>query len=63
MAGESGWVSVFDHGRGHLIPLGSAHLAGGAHSLALDPATHHSYFPIPNGTGGGPVPWEFEPTR
>jgi DNA-binding beta-propeller fold protein YncE len=63
VAAESGWVSVFDHSRGNLTPLGSAHLADGAHSLALDPATHHSYFPIPTGTGGGPVLWEFEPTR
>jgi DNA-binding beta-propeller fold protein YncE len=63
VAAESGWVSVFDHSRGHLTPRGSAHLADGAHSLALDPATHHSYFPIPNGTGAGPVLWEFEPTR
>jgi DNA-binding beta-propeller fold protein YncE len=63
VAAESGWVSVFDHRRGHLTPLGSAHLAEGAHSLALDPATHHSYFPIPTGTGGGPVLWELEPTR
>ncbi|PBA08518.1 YncE family protein [Mycobacterium avium] len=63
VAAESGWVSVFDHSGGHLTPRGSAHLADGAHSLALDPATHHSYFPIPSGTGGGPVLWEFEPTR
>jgi DNA-binding beta-propeller fold protein YncE len=63
VAAESGWVSVFDHSGGHLTPRGSAHLADGAHSLALDPATHHSFFPIPTGTGGGPVLWEFEPAR
>jgi DNA-binding beta-propeller fold protein YncE len=63
VAAESGWVSVFDHSGGHLTPRGSAHLADGAHSLALDPATHHSYFPVPRGSGGGPVLWEFEPTR
>ena len=63
VAAESGWVSVFDHSGGHLTPRGSARLADGAHSLALDPATHHSYFPIPKGTGAGPVLWEFEPTR
>ena len=63
VAAESGWVSVFDHSGGHLTPRGSAHLADEAHSLALDPATHHSYFPIPKGTGGAPVLWEFEPTR
>jgi DNA-binding beta-propeller fold protein YncE len=63
VATESGWISVFDHSGGHLISRGSAHLADGAHSLALDPATHHSYFPIPRGSGGRPVLWEFEPTR
>jgi len=63
VAAESGWVSVFDHGGGHLTPRGTAHLADGAHSLALDPTTHHSYFPVPDGAGGGPVLWEFEPTR
>ena len=62
VAAEDGWVSVFDHSGGHLTSRGSAHLADGAHALALDPATHHSYFPVPNG-GGGPVLWEFEPTR
>jgi DNA-binding beta-propeller fold protein YncE len=63
VASEDGWVSVFDHSGGHLTPRGSAHLADNAHSLALDPATHHSYFPIPNEPGGGPVLWEFEPIR
>jgi DNA-binding beta-propeller fold protein YncE len=62
LAAESGWVGVFDHSGGHLTSRGSAHLADGAHSLALDPATHHSYFPIPKGSGDGPVLWELEPT-
>ena len=34
----------------------------GSHSVALDPGTHHSYFPIPKGSNGSPVLWEFEPT-
>jgi DNA-binding beta-propeller fold protein YncE len=62
VAAESGWVSVFDHDHGHLTARGSAHLADGAHSLALDPTTHHTYFPIPKGPKGSPVLWEFEPT-
>jgi DNA-binding beta-propeller fold protein YncE len=61
VAAESGWVSLFDHDKGHLTPRGSAHLADGAHSLALDPKTHHTYFPIPKGPKGSPVLWEFEP--
>jgi DNA-binding beta-propeller fold protein YncE len=61
VAAESGWISIFDDERGHLTLRGSAHLADGAHSLALDPATHHSYIPIPKGRNGSPVLWEFEP--
>jgi DNA-binding beta-propeller fold protein YncE len=63
VAAESGWVSILDHQQGHLSSLGAAHLADGAHTLALDPATHHSYFPIPNGAGSGPMLWEYEPTN
>jgi DNA-binding beta-propeller fold protein YncE len=62
VAAESGWVSIFDHDNGRLTPRGSAHLADGAHSLALDPTTHHSYLAIPKGRDGSPVLWEFEPT-
>lgn len=62
VAAESGWVSIFDHDHEHLMVRGSAHLADGAHSLALDPRTHHTYFPIPKGPNGSPVLWEFEPT-
>ncbi|OBB17920.1 hypothetical protein A5662_05365 [Mycobacteriaceae bacterium 1482268.1] len=62
VAAESGWVSIFEHDRGHLTLRGSAHLADGAHSVALNPATHHSYFPIPKGSDGSPVLREFEPT-
>jgi DNA-binding beta-propeller fold protein YncE len=62
VAAESGWVSIFDHQEGHLTAWGSAHLADGAHSLALDPTTHHTYFPIPKGAKGSPVLWEFEPS-
>jgi DNA-binding beta-propeller fold protein YncE len=61
VAAESGWVSIFDHDRGRLIARGSSHLADGAHSLALNPRTHHTYFPIPKGPKGSPVLWEFEP--
>jgi DNA-binding beta-propeller fold protein YncE len=68
VAAESGWVSILDDDDGHLTPRGSEHLADGAHSVALDPATHHSYFPIadgsnePNGSKASPELWEYEPT-
>ena len=61
VAAESGWVSIFDHDHGHLTARGSAFLADGAHSLALDPTTHHSYIPIPKDHNGSPVLREYEP--
>ncbi len=61
VAAESGWVSIFDHAQGHLTVRGSAFLADGAHSLALDPTTHHTFIPIPKGHNGSPVLWEYEP--
>jgi DNA-binding beta-propeller fold protein YncE len=62
VAAESGWVSIFDQDHGHLTARGSAFLADGAHSLALDPTTHHSYIPIPKDHNGSPVLREYEPT-
>jgi hypothetical protein len=62
VAAESGWVSIFDQDHGHLTVRGSAYLADGAHSLALDPTTHHSYIPIPKDHNGSPVLREYEPT-
>jgi len=54
VAGEGGKVTVVaDRGRS-LTALGSDHLAGGAHIVAVDPLTHRSYLPIPDGTGGRP---------
>jgi hypothetical protein len=61
-AAESGWVTVFDQARWHLKPWCSAHLADGAHTLSLDPATHHTYIPIPHGGNGSPVLREWAPT-
>jgi hypothetical protein len=62
VAAESGWVSIFTHDRGRLTVRGSAFLAEGAHSVVLDPTTHHSYIPIPKDHNGSPVLREYEPT-
>jgi DNA-binding beta-propeller fold protein YncE len=62
VAAESGWVSIFDQDHGHLTERGSAYLADGAHSLALDPTTHHTFIPIPKDHNGSPVLREYEPT-
>jgi hypothetical protein len=49
VAAESGWVTILNqHGRA-LKVAGSAHLADGAHVVAVDPDTHRSYFPVPEG--------------
>ncbi len=54
VAGEGGKVTVLAERGRSLTALGSDHLADGAHIVAVDPLTHRSYFPIPNGTGGRP---------
>jgi DNA-binding beta-propeller fold protein YncE len=55
VAAESGEVTILDRQRGSLVVTGSAHLADGAHVVAIDPATHHSYYPVPSGAGGHPA--------
>ncbi|GEM33638.1 hypothetical protein NN3_46450 [Nocardia neocaledoniensis NBRC 108232] len=60
VAAESGWVSVFDYHGGRTTVVASRFMADGAHTLALDPGTHHSFFPLPRSAGS--VLREFEPT-
>ena len=55
VAAESGTVSVFDQQGGHLTAIGSGHLADGAHVVAVDESTHHTYYPVPTGTGSHPA--------
>jgi DNA-binding beta-propeller fold protein YncE len=62
VAAESGWVSIFDQDHRRLAARGSDFLADGAHSLALDPTTHHIYIPIPKNRNGSPVLREYEVT-
>lgn len=62
VAAESGWLTVLDqHGRSTVV-VGSGHLADHAHVVVVDPITHHSYYPVPAGTGGHPALLEREPT-
>ncbi|CAM3934535.1 YncE family protein [Smaragdicoccus niigatensis] len=60
VAAESGWVSVFAQKDGRTEVLGSALLADGAHTVALNPKNHHIFFPLP--TAAGPELREFAPT-
>jgi hypothetical protein len=50
-----------EHGR-QLDPLGRDHLADGAHVVAVDPTTHRSYYPIPQGPDGHPALLSYDPT-
>jgi YVTN family beta-propeller protein len=52
VAAESGMVAVFDvRSNGALSKLGMGYLAPNAHSVAVDPATGYTYFPIANADG------------
>jgi DNA-binding beta-propeller fold protein YncE len=62
VAAESGTLTTLDLQGHKLIVSGSAHLADGAHVVAVDPATHRSFYPIPAGTNGRPALLEREPT-
>jgi DNA-binding beta-propeller fold protein YncE len=55
VAAESGVVSVLELAGRHLTVLGSGHLADGAHVVAVDSISGHSYFPVPVGANGRPV--------
>src|SRR5262249_41799744 len=61
VAAESGWVTILDQHDRRLSIAGRAHLAEGAHVVAVDPTTHRSYYPIPHGPDGEPALLTFEP--
>jgi DNA-binding beta-propeller fold protein YncE len=61
VAAESGDLTILDNHAGHLTVTGRAHLADGAHVVAVDPATHDSYYPIPAGPGGHPALLTYHP--
>jgi DNA-binding beta-propeller fold protein YncE len=54
VAAESGDVTVFAVDGQGVRTLGRDHLAARAHSVAVDPPTHHVFFPLEN-LGGHPV--------
>jgi DNA-binding beta-propeller fold protein YncE len=62
VAADSGWLTILDE---HDLPLnvaGRAFLAVGAHVVAVDPTTHRSFYPIPQGRNGGPELLTYQPT-
>jgi DNA-binding beta-propeller fold protein YncE len=60
VAAESGWVTIADVHDHQLGVVGNDHLADGAHVVAVDPTTHHSFYPIPSGSDGQPALREYE---
>jgi DNA-binding beta-propeller fold protein YncE len=61
VAAESGDLTILDNHGGHLTVAGRAYLAGNAHVVAVNPATHDSYYPIPDGPGGHPALLTYQP--
>jgi DNA-binding beta-propeller fold protein YncE len=61
VAAESGTVTVLDLRDRRMTVVGSDHLADGAHVVAVDPRTHHSFYPVPAGANGHPALLEREP--
>ncbi len=54
VASESGDVDLFDITTGPAAKIGSQHVSGDAHSVAVDPETHLVYVPLAN-VNGHPV--------
>ena len=55
VAAESGDVTVFDVSRPGLALVGHDHPGANAHTVAVDPATHRVFFPLPSDPNGTPV--------
>jgi DNA-binding beta-propeller fold protein YncE len=55
VASESGQVTVFQRDGLGVDVIASQYLGDDAHSVAVDPATGHSYFPVLKGPGGHPA--------
>ncbi|MBB5159057.1 YncE family protein [Saccharopolyspora phatthalungensis] len=61
VAAESGWLTVLDLRDRRPAVVGSGFLADGSHVVAVDPTTHHSYYPVPTGSRGQPALLDREP--
>ena len=55
VASESGWVTVLQRDGRRARVIDFQQLGDDAHSLAVDPATGRSYFPVLNASGGHPA--------
>jgi len=61
VASESGDLTILDNHGGRLTVVGRAYLADGAQVVAVDPATHDSYYPVPAGPSGHPALLTYQP--
>jgi DNA-binding beta-propeller fold protein YncE len=55
VAAESGDLRVFDLAKAGLVTLGREHPGPASHTVAVDAATHHVFFPLAVGPHGAPV--------
>jgi DNA-binding beta-propeller fold protein YncE len=55
VAAESGDLKVFDLNKPGLGEIDSEHPGDASHSVAVDPSTHHVFFPLVKGANGTPV--------
>lgn len=55
VAAESGNLVVFDIGKPGLVSIDEEHPGDASHSVAVDPTTHHVFFPLMKGPSGAPV--------
>jgi DNA-binding beta-propeller fold protein YncE len=55
VAAESGDLTIWDIAQPGVALVGHDAPGDNAHSVAVDPATHRAFFPLPRGTGSTPV--------
>ncbi len=55
VAAESGELSIFDLDQRRLELVARERPGDGSHSVAVDPTTHHVFFPLAKGPNGSPV--------
>ena len=55
VAAESGDVRIFDLTKPGLVTIGREHPGNSSHSVAVDPTTHHVFFPLAVGPHGTPM--------
>lgn len=55
VAAESGNLVAFDIGQPGLVKIDDEHPGDASHTVAVDPSTHHVFFPLQKGPAGTPI--------